>query len=378
MLNEEAQRISEEAGSRLEADPFIQQFAAKARQQLQAGDAAGARATMDKARSLDPDHPLLAEIQREIDATPATKPFDPFSAFGAPHPESSFGSSAPEELPQSGGAFSSGDSFVVDSAEQKPADTRGAAPASDFGFRFEEEQADGPVITIGHTQPGLYGFAGGTAKEAAEAVSGDTFDFSTASVEVSQEDQKKIQDYLSQGDIAYAAEDWQKAIDIWSRVFLIDVTNDQASERIERARLKKIAIDTQIDDLAAEAAIAVEKKDRATAKARYQKILELDPSNAAAIEQIALLDVPATAPPAPPTAAPRVPPAGAASASGTEGRLASLRREPLLRRADRRVQPKRSSFRPSRERSQNPRRKRKKRRPPSGRRRLRRPRDARA
>ena len=315
MLNEEAQQISEAASSRLEADPFIQQFASKARQQLQAGDAAAARATMEKARSLDPDHPLLADVLREIDATPAALPFDPFSAFGAPQSGSSFGSSQPEQPAPAG--FSS---FVVDSSEPKAPENLGAAPASDFGFKFEEEQADGPEITIGHTQPGLYGFGGESAKEAAEAASGDTFDFSTASVEVSKEDQKKIQDYLSQGDVAYEARDYQKAIDTWSRVFLIDVTNDQASERIERARLKKIGIDTQIDDLETEAVIAAEKKDRATAKALYQKILQLDPANAAAIEQLALLDM---APVAPPAAAPVAPPRAPAAPPPSTQRTAA-------------------------------------------------------
>ena len=120
MLNEEAQQISEAASSRLEADPFIQQFASKARQQLQAGDAAAARATMEKARSLDPDHPLLTDVLREIDATPAALPFDPFSAFGAPQSGSSFGSSQPEQPAPAG--FSS---FVVDSSD--PASRAGLA-----------------------------------------------------------------------------------------------------------------------------------------------------------------------------------------------------------------------------------------------------------
>ncbi len=307
MMNEEAQRIAQEASSKLEADPFVQQFAAKARQQLQAGDAGAARATMEKARSLDPDHPLLAEVAAEIDAPPAAKGFDPFAAFGAPQGDSPFGSFQ-AEAPKSESRGFAADSFVVEAPEKPASDARGAAPASDFGFKFEEEKDDGPVITIGHTQPGIFGFAGANAQEAAEATAGDTFDFSTASVDVSKEDQKKIEDYLAQGDIAYEAQDFQKAIDTWSRVFLIDVTNDQASERIERARLKKVAIDTQIDDLETEAIVLAEKKDRAGAKALYQKILQIDPSNANAIEQLALLDlaVPAASQPPPaPEAAPR-------------------------------------------------------------------------
>ena len=50
------------------------------------------------------------------------------------------------------------------------------------------------------------------------------------------DDQKKVQQYLSDGDRAFEAADYQTAIDLWSRIFLIDVTNDAASERIERAK----------------------------------------------------------------------------------------------------------------------------------------------
>ena len=272
MLNEEAQQISEAASSRLEADPFIQQFAAKARQQLERGDAAGARATLTKARSLDEDHPLIAEIEAVVAA--AGPAFDPVSAFGAVE-----GSPSKQDEPATFD-FSTSDSFVVDGGSGSSSSS--SAPASDFGFTFEEDQGEGPEITIGKTSPGI----ATSVQEAAEAASGDTFDFSTASVDISTDDQKKIDGYLTQGDDAYAAEDYQKAIDIWSRIFLIDVTNDQASERIEKARSKKIEIDRKVDELSNAAVIAAEKKDLAKARGLYEKILAIDPGNTNAREQL--------------------------------------------------------------------------------------------
>jgi hypothetical protein len=225
MMHAEAQEIAEAARERIEADPFIQQFAVKARQQLERGDSAGARATVAKARSLDADHPLIAEIEAEVAATgPA---FDPVSAFGvAKEPAGSKDEPATFD-------FSTPESFVVDRASEKKPSS--GAPASDFGFTFEEDQGEGPEITIGKTSPGI----SASVREAAEASTSDTFDFSTASVDVSIDDQKKIDGYLEQGDDAYAAEDYQKAIDLWSRIFLIDVTNDQASERIEKREARR-------------------------------------------------------------------------------------------------------------------------------------------
>ena len=272
MMNVEAQQIAEDARERIEADPFIQQFAAKARQQLERGDAAGARATLTKARSLDEDHPLIAEIEAVVAA--AGPAFDPVSAFGAVE-----GSPSKQDEPATFD-FSTSDSFVVDGGSGSSSSS--SAPASDFGFTFEEDQGEGPEITIGKTSPGI----AASVQEAAEAASGDTFDFSTASVDISTDDQKKIDGYLTQGDDAYAAEDYQKAIDIWSRIFLIDVTNDQASERIEKARSKKIEIDRKVDELSNAAVIAAEKKDLAKARGLYEKILAIDPGNTNAREQL--------------------------------------------------------------------------------------------
>ncbi|MGH9459141.1 MAG: tetratricopeptide repeat protein [Thermoanaerobaculia bacterium] len=334
MTNEEAQRIAEEASEKLEAEPFIQQFAAKARQQIANGQLDAARVTISKGDALDPDHPLLVAVRQELEAAPAQSPFDPVAAFGAapeqparpqPEPEPSkepgafdFGSFSTESKPGAEPSFT-GDSFVVDgAAPEAPAGGGPSAPASDFGFTFEED-AGGPEITIGHTSPGIHGFAGETPQEAAEAVSGDTFDFSTASVEVSQEDQTKIDGYLEQGDEEYAAQNYQSAIDIWSRIFLIDVTNDAASERIERARAKKMEIDREVDDTLEQAEAAAARKDVEGARRLYQKILESDPSNAVAIERLALLDVgPAAAEPEleiPAPAAPQAPARPATRAS---------------------------------------------------------------
>src|SRR5205814_5082845 len=57
--------------------------------------------------------------------------------------------------------------------------------------------------------------------------------------ETTPDDQKKIQQYVADGDKAFDAGDFHAAIDLWSRIFLIDVTNDLASERIEKAKKKK-------------------------------------------------------------------------------------------------------------------------------------------
>ncbi|HUP65030.1 MAG TPA: tetratricopeptide repeat protein [Thermoanaerobaculia bacterium] len=311
MTNEEAQRIAEEASERIEAEPFIQQFLVKARTAIENGNTAGARTILEKARALDPDHPEIERLGREADqsasAPPPSPSFDPFASFGTDNspagtpaspaaPEFDFGSFSADHTEKPTGpdpsGFSTSDSFVVDSGQSSPAEGgRSAAPASDFGFTFEEDKDEGPQITIGKTSPGLHGFGGATAQEAAEQASGDTFDFAAGSVDLSSEDRSRIEDYLRQGDEAVKRQEYQKAIDVWSRIFLIDVTNDQASQRIEKARLRKMEIDAHVDDLSEEATLLMQRGDAAGARKANQKILELDPANAAAMERLAEIDL---------------------------------------------------------------------------------------
>jgi len=54
------------ARERLEAVPFIEQFARKIEQAVASGNAASARGDLDKIRSLDPDHPALARLEQAI------------------------------------------------------------------------------------------------------------------------------------------------------------------------------------------------------------------------------------------------------------------------------------------------------------------------
>src|SRR5207248_9976667 len=109
-----------------------------------------------------------------------------------------------------------------------------AAPSSG-GFSFDTPAA-----------PASGGFSFDTP-QAAKAPAAGQFDFSTAAVETSTDDQKKISQYLTDGDRAFESGDYQNAIDLWSRIFLIDVTNEQASERIERAKGKRRETEQQVE-----------------------------------------------------------------------------------------------------------------------------------
>ena len=282
--NEEARTINDSAREKMEAAPFVEQFIRKAETLATQGNSSAARAELDKARALDGDHPGIGRVTESM--------------------------VAPEPAPQSF-SFGGSPSFVVE-APPPVAPARGAAQATDFGFTFEEEKPAAepgfgsfsfdaptpvapPIVTPIVAPPvapppppspaspsGSSPFGSGGFSFDTPAPSGGEFDFSATAAETTDDDQRKIQQYLADGDRASAAGDYQQAIDLWSRIFLIDVTNDEASQRIETAKTKRREIDAAVDALIAAGEQADHAGDKETARAKFNEALRLDPGNAAA------------------------------------------------------------------------------------------------
>ena len=275
LLNDEARVLGDEAREKLEAAPFVEQFARKADHNLTGGNVAAAKMELEKARALDPTHPQVVRIAKSI-ATRDAAPAPPQAS--APSP-----------------------AFIVDS----PAPTgRSTAQAADFGFTFEEDKAQEVSFTdFSFNTPASTDFsfdpppvAPATGGGAAE------FDFATASVATTDDDQKKIEQYLSDGDRAFEAGEYSQAIDLWSRIFLIDVTNDQASDRIERAKAKRRELEQKAETILAGGIEAFDRGDTARAHEQLTEVLRLDPRNSQAQEYLdRLSETVAPAPMVPPS-----------------------------------------------------------------------------
>lgn len=268
LLNDEARILGDEAREKLESGPFVEQFTRRSDQQIAAGNFAAAKMDLEKARALDPTHPEVVRIAKLL----AARDSAPAQA-AAPPP-----------------------SFVVDNPSSAPSG-RSTAQAADFGFAFEEEKptevsfANFSFDTPATTDAPFSGFSfDGPSSAPATPAAGPTpageFDFATASVVTNADDQKKIEQYLSDGDRAFSGGDYQQAIDLWSRIFLIDVTNDEASERIERAKAKRRELEQKVEPLLASGVAAFERGDTAKAHTDLSEVLRLDPQNAQAQEYL--------------------------------------------------------------------------------------------
>lgn len=270
LMNDEARIMGDEAREKLEAAPFVEQFARKCDQHLASGNLAAARSDIEKARALDATHPDVIRVSKAIAAQEAAAP------------------AAPSQ------------SFIVDDRAAQQATGRAAAPASDFGFTFEEDKPaatsfanfsfDAPAQPVSESGFANFSFDSPPAAPAEEGPR--AFDFATAAVSSTPNDQKKIEQYLADGDRAYEAQDYQQAIDLWSRIFLIDVTNDQASERIERAKAKRREIEAKVETLLGSAVTAYDRRDMNRARAELSEVLRLDPHNTTAQEYLERINQP--------------------------------------------------------------------------------------
>ena len=92
----------------------------------------------------------------------------------------------------------------------------------------------------------------------------------------------RIAQFLRQGDEAEARGALQEAIDLWSRVFLIDLSNDDASRRIDAARARQDEAARQLDVLLSEGVQLYEAGDLSSARDAFLKVLTLSESDATA------------------------------------------------------------------------------------------------
>ena len=92
----------------------------------------------------------------------------------------------------------------------------------------------------------------------------------------------RITQFLKQGDDAFARGNAQEAIDLWSRVFLIDLSNEEASRRIDSARDAQAETGRKIDALLSDGVQSFEAGDLAGARNKFLDVLALSENDATA------------------------------------------------------------------------------------------------
>jgi len=227
-------QLIDQAQSRLEAEPYVRTFLDSARQAVQVGEPEEAERLLRKARSLDPSHPGIAELEE------ARKLYDdPSRTLGARRR----GIQMDETL---------------EAAEPGEGDEPSLElPEVDFSFA----SSDGEPFNL---QEEAGGGAGGEGE-------GD-------------EGGGRIEQLLGEGQAAFDRGEYQGAIDAWSRIFLIDIDHQEAARRIEQARQLKAERERETEEIFHEGAERFDAGDLVAAEAAFRRVVEIAPGHVLAVE----------------------------------------------------------------------------------------------
>lgn len=267
---------------------------------------------------------------------PGTAPSTPAAGYGVPAaPPSAQG--APATAPSGLDALAFDDlganPFAPPSAAA-PAPSFAASP--DFGFGAPPRDAFGtPASDLSFSPaPPAGDDAGAAASFASPSTSPDPFAAAAPSpsaapppAPIGTTDPRIVQ-FLKQGDEAAARGHLQEAIDLWSRVFLIDLSNEDASQRIDAAREKQSDAARRLDVLLSEGVQLYEAGDLHAARDAFLKVLAVSETDATARNYMNQIDSALAG--------------GAAAAAPTAAHAAPAPVEPYLR--DELESPGRPSF----------------------------------
>ncbi len=283
-------RLAEEAQAKLEAEPYVERFLASAREAIESGNRDEAARSLDKAASLDPRHPGLDPIRRAVEGFGPAAPSVTSTSFGLGLEES-------VETDPLAAAFEADSTIAVlgsrATAEEDPFAVVDAKPALD------DLLADDPFALLGTPGRGEESSAGPAELEAdpiallgtlpgpdAELAHDDPF----ANVGLPQASgpaqDTRVEDLLRDGQDAFDRGDPQSAIDAWSRIFLIDIDNEEASRRIETARRAKAEGERQVEEILHEGMSSWERGDEESARSAFARVLEIQPGHAGARESL--------------------------------------------------------------------------------------------
>jgi tetratricopeptide (TPR) repeat protein len=292
----ELQRMLSLAQERLEAGPYVSKFLLSAREALRTGGVAEASRLLEKAKSLDPTHPGIAELSAGLGGAPGALPGAAMDGSGAAlrrEPEMHTQSITGLGLPRPAAAFPA----ATQGAFATPAGAAGSAAVATAAGLASLEGAPGPAVIAGLAAvPAWTPSSVASSPLAAAAVT----DPGTASHLVAQpplppqigdsESERRIQQLLAEGQTALEGGDPQAAIDVWSRIFLIDIDHQEAARRIENARRMKAERDRQVEEAFHEGLARLEAHDADAARRAFERVLELQPGHLQSREYLQQLD----------------------------------------------------------------------------------------
>lgn len=100
----------------------------------------------------------------------------------------------------------------------------------------------------------------------------------------------RVADLLAEGRAAFDKDQYQTAIEAWSRIFLIDADHEEAGRCIDEARRQQAEQERRIEEIFHDAVVRQEAGDTEQARSAFARVLSLQPNHTAAREHLRRLD----------------------------------------------------------------------------------------
>jgi len=298
--NSDAREILDKATRKKELQPHVENFRQRALFAIESGQTDEARRNFERMRSLDPEHPeveVLAEQLHEKGAArapvrePSPPPADEEPVFDFPFAD------LPEEAPPDAEASP----FGFAPAPPPPAATPpppSAPPAEATGpLALDSLSLEAPPGEAWSPTPAP--FAGGGAPEpppeppsafgdfwsssAPElALEPPSFSAAASSLSPAEGEPTGIPRLLEEGDRLSERGDHQGAIEVWSRIFLTDLSNPEAASRIENARARLAETHRRVSDAIKQGRSLFESGKLKEAREKFLEVLAIDENESTA------------------------------------------------------------------------------------------------
>jgi tetratricopeptide (TPR) repeat protein len=270
--NTEALALIEKAAGRKATQPLIESARARAEQDIAEGRLPEARLGVERMRAIDPEAPAIAALERRLSASAAASP----AGGSATMPDFSLDPQGPDPFapgsPEGGIFTGSSEPSALDSFSSRPsrptdppaAAEAGVPPPASSDLFLPPEGA--PPEGLPAEEPEIPRMPSLTGPP------------SHAEVEEARASKRDIDALLKQGDEAARRGERQQAIEVWSRVFLIDINNADAVTRIERARQEMADQGRLVADSLKRGRESFEAGDHEGARTLFLQAQEIDPN----------------------------------------------------------------------------------------------------
>lgn len=264
-----AQEMIEDAQSKLEAEVFVRENLKRAQDFFKSRDFQKCISECQRIQLLDADNPVAGDLMKKAQQKMEAEPFiQNFISSG----QSLFNSGLYSEAVAQWDKVRSIDpqyeglDALISSAKAKMAPAATEPPSFDLGMGMDNSEQGSDVPLVGFDDLAAIGSPAGMEAPAAEPAT----------------DEERIDNILKEGDQLFNSGQYQKAIEVWSEVFMLDVTHPVALQKIEEARAAANSQKGEVKEWMVQGEAAYEEGDVEKARGLFQQVIAVDPNHAEA------------------------------------------------------------------------------------------------